>query len=249
MNVAAEFLDAPGPAGPLRCLVARPAAGAVALPVIVAWSDIFQCTPSHERLVQRLAGEGFVVVSPEHYGRYEPAGTVFDFERDRQRALDAAARMAVAELDADRRAVLDFAKGLPGVKRGAVGAWGFCYGGHLAFRAAFEPEVTATVCCYGTGIHDGKLGTCDGVSSRAGSLERVKELHGELLLVWGRRDPHIPEAGREQIHAALAAAGVRHEVRSFDAEHAFMRDVGPRFDPAATDAAMAAIVAFFRRTL
>ncbi len=249
MIVTTQFVDAPGPAGPIRCLVARPHVEGRTFPAVVVWSDVFQCTPPHERLVRRLAGHGFVVVSPEHYGRHEPLGTVFDFEQGRERALQAADAMTVAELDADRRAVLDFVPRIPGVVPGAIGAWGFCYGGHLAFRAAFEPEVKATVCCYGTGLHNGKLGTCDGVRTHAGSLERAGEIHGELLLVWGRNDPHIPAEGRTKIHAALDSAGVRSEARLFGADHAFMRDVGPRYDPAAADEAFAATVACFRRAL
>ena len=35
----------------------------------------------------------------------------------------------------------------------------------------------------------------------------------------------------------------------YDAEHAFGRDIGPRWNPQATDEAMARTVAFFRRTL
>ena len=35
----------------------------------------------------------------------------------------------------------------------------FCFGGHLAFRAALQPDVKATTCFYGTGIHNGKLGS------------------------------------------------------------------------------------------
>ena len=46
-----------------------------------------------------------------------------------------------------------------------LSAAGFCIGGHLAFRAAFDPRVAATVCFYPTGLHDGALGADD-----AGSL-------------------------------------------------------------------------------
>lgn len=28
-------------------------------------------------------------------------------------------------------------------------------------------------------------------------------IEGELLLIWGRQDPHIPRAGRRLIHEAL----------------------------------------------
>jgi carboxymethylenebutenolidase len=124
-----------------------------------------------------------------------------------------------------------------------VFACGFCFGGHVAFRAALDPAVRGTACCYATTVHSEALGA----SPRVDTLARANEIRGALLLVWGRDDPHIPAAGRAKIHAALDAAGVRWEARLFDAEHAFMRDVGPRFDAQATDEAFAAIVHLFRR--
>jgi carboxymethylenebutenolidase len=242
MIVVTETIEPNG----VRCVVVKPGAPG-RYPGIVAYSDIFQLTPSHLRLVHRLAGHGFVVVAPELYGRIEKPGTVLDFEADRQRALDLADRMLVEHLDADRRAVLDALRARPDV--GEIGALGWCYGGHLAFRAAFEPEVKAAACCYATGVHSGKLGAADGKATSAGSLERCHEMRGELLLVWGRNDPHIPAEGRSRIHRALDEAGVRFEARHYDAEHAFMRDVGPRHDPEATDRAFTAIVELFRRVL
>jgi carboxymethylenebutenolidase len=101
--------------------------------------------------------------------------------------------------------------------------------------------VRATACFYGTGIHDGKLGR----DADAGSLARAGEIGGDLLMVWGTGDPHIPEQGREKIRAALADAGVRFRFLEYDAEHAFMRDEGPRYDPVATDLAFAEMVAYF----
>lgn len=238
-----ETLTIPSP-HPIRALVVRPRDAAGPLPVVVAYSDIFQLTPPHERLARRLAGYGFVVVAPELYGRIEPAGTVLDFERDRQRALDDAARMELPWLDEDRRAALDFARSLPGVDPERLLVCGFCFGGHMAFRAALEPDVKATACFYATGVHSGDLGACRGA---ADTLARVGQIRGSLLLVWGSNDPHIPEAGRKVIHDALGAAGVRHEVRLFPAEHAFLRDEGPRHDPEASDMAFAAMIEHFRR--
>ena len=66
-------------------------------------------------------------------------------------------------------------------------------------------------------------------------------IDGEL----GSRDPHVPKEGRQRIHAALAAAGTSFQIRTFDAEHAFMRDEGPRWDPAAADGAFAELLAIF----
>jgi carboxymethylenebutenolidase len=48
------------------------------------------------------------------------------------------------------------------------------------------------------------------------------------------------------IKRGLEAAGVRFRWSLYDAEHAFGRDVGPRYDPVATDAAFAETVALLR---
>jgi carboxymethylenebutenolidase len=108
-------------------------------------------------------------------------------------------------------------------------------------RAALQPDVRATTCYYPTGVHTGKLGQDDD----AGTLQRLAEIQGRLMLVWGEHDPHIPLAGREVVEGGLARSGVAFERRIYPAEHAFMRDEGPRFDPQATDAAFAETVAFF----
>ena len=120
---------------------------------------------------------------------------------------------------------------------------GFCIGGHLAFRAAFNPDVRAAVCYYGTGIHDGKLGQ----DADAGSLARAKEIRGELLMIFGTNDPHVPAPGRETIDRALRDSGVRYNTLLYAAEHAFTRDEGPRFDPEATDLAFAETIRLFRK--
>lgn len=239
MNVTTELLELPR----LRLRVFAPV-GAGKFPGVLAYSDIFQHTGAHVRLCTRLAAHGFVVVTPELYGRFEAAGTVFDFEADRQRALDAAAKLQLAWLDEDLAAALAAVKAHPRVEAGRVHAVGWCIGGHLAFRAACSPEVRSMVCFYATGLHTDSVGAAVGA---APSLARAGEVRGELLMVWGSRDPHIPREGRQKIHAALANAGTAFQSLTFDAEHAFMRDEGPRWEPAAADEAFAAAVRLLRR--
>jgi len=55
-----------------------------------------------------------------------------------------------------------------------------------------NPEVLAATCFYATDIHKRGLGKgmCDN------SLDRIKELKGEMLMIWGRQDPHVPREGR-----------------------------------------------------
>jgi carboxymethylenebutenolidase len=137
---------------------------------------------------------------------------------------------------------LDYLSRHPRVAHGKLGAMGFCIGGHLAFRAALEPDVRATVCYYGTGIHDGKLG----LDHDAGSLARAAEIRGKLLMVWGSQDPHVPADGRALIDQKLRQAGVDYAVKLYPCEHAFMRDEGPRHDPEATDQAFGDMIGLLR---
>jgi carboxymethylenebutenolidase len=228
---------------PMRVFIAAPRA-ADKYPGVLCYSDIFQLTGPTLRACARLAGYGFVVAAPEIYHRIEPQGSVIPFDdAGRTRGLEDAAKTSAADFDADCRAVLDYLAGHRAVARGKIGAAGFCIGGHLAFRAALQPDVKATACFYATGIHNGRLGKDDD----ARSLERAGEIGGELLLVWGALDPHIPQDGRARIDEALRAAGVNFSQRLYQAEHAFMRDEGPRYDPEATDEAFGEMVAFFRR--
>lgn len=237
-------ITVPGSDKPMRVMVTAPKAEGP-YPGILMYSDIFQITGPQLRVSQRLAGYGFVVATPEIYHRRLPAKTAIPFTDDGRTLGQAnAAETTVAEFDADARATLDWLKANKHVN-GKLGVMGFCIGGHLAFRAALNADVTATACFYPTGVHDGKLGK----DADAGSLARAKEIKGEMLLVFGTRDPHVPEQGRAKIAAGLGAAGTRFKTRLFDAEHAFMRDEGPRYDAEATDEAWAAAITFFRAAL
>jgi carboxymethylenebutenolidase len=237
--VSREYVDVPVGERRMRTFVAAPLSDDGPHPGVVFYTDIFQLTESSLRWAVRLAGHGFVVAAPEIYHRLEPAGTVLGFDDEgKQRGQADAEATTVADFDEDIAAALDHLE----TRVSALGAAGHCTGGHLAFRAAFDPRVRATACWYPTGLHDGALGA----DPDARSLERANEIQGELLVIWGSRDPHTPQPGREKVRAALDAAGTRFAWSEYDAEHAFGRDVGDRFDPEATDAAFAETVALLR---
>ena len=60
-----------------------------------------------------------------------------------------------------------------------------CLGGHLAFRAAFDLRVMASVCFFGTDIHSETLGK----GTKSDSLKRASEIKGELLMIFGKKVP------------------------------------------------------------
>lgn len=196
-------------------------------PGIVLFSEIFQRTGPIGRMASLLAGHGYVVAVPEIFHELEPAGTVLGYD---QAGADAGNRHKIgkstAQYDEDARVTLDYLAALPACD-GKLLTMGVCIGGHLAFRCAFDARVRAAACFYATDLHQGSLGL-----GGDDSLSRAGEIAGELLMVWGRQDPHVPDAGRAKIQARLLEAQRRFTWHEFNAAHAFLRDEGPRYDPA-----------------
>lgn len=239
-----EHADLVTPNGPMRTHLFRPAAPG-RYPGIVLYSEIFQVTGPIRRTAALIAGHGFVVAVPEIYHEFEAAGTVLAYDQagaDRGNMLKTTKELA--SYDNDARAVLAFLASHEACT-GRLGAMGICIGGHLAFRAAMNPEVLATACFYATDIH--KRGLAKGMNDN--SLDRIGEIKGELLMIWGRQDPHVPLEGRLKIHAALNAAGINFTWHEFNGAHAFMRDEGVRYDPELALQCYALTIGFFRRKL
>ena len=128
---------------------------------------------------------------------------------------------------------------------GALGLVGICLGGHLAFRAAMNPEVLASACFYATDIHSGTLGK----GKKDDSLARAGEIKGELLHIWGRQDPHVPLEGRNRIKARLEEANVNFQWLELNGAHAFMRDEGYRYDPTLAHLCFGWVFELFHRRL
>jgi carboxymethylenebutenolidase len=240
-----EIEDVPVPGlGNMRIHLFRPAIEG-RFPGILFFSEIYQVTSPIRRLAALLAGQGYVVGVPEVYHEYEPAGTVLAYDQpgtDRGNALKFA--KPVAAYDADAKAALAFL-GSHSACTGKLATMGVCLGGHLAYRAALNPEVLAAACFYATDIHSGTLG--EGKSDN--SLARMDELKAETMFVWGRQDPHVPFEGRETIRTRLEEVGAKYEWHEVNAQHAFLRDEGPRYDPALFLQAVGWMLALFARTL
>jgi carboxymethylenebutenolidase len=221
-----EHVDLTTPTAPMRTHIVRPAAQGK-YPGIVLFSEIFQVTGPIRRTAVQLAGHGYVVAVPEIYHEYEPLGTVLAYDQagsDRGNVLKTTKPLQA--YDDDARAVLAHLASREDCN-GRLGTMGICIGGHLAFRCAMNPEVLGTVCFYATDIHKGGLGL--GMSDN--SYERAGEIKGELLMVWGRQDPHIPTEGRMKVLNRLNEVGTRLNWHEVNGAHAFLRDEGVRYDP------------------
>ncbi len=226
MILTEEHVELSTATGPMRTHIVRPAAPG-RYPGVVFFSEIFQITGPIRRTAAMVAGHGYVVAMPEIYHEFEPAGTVLAYDQagsDRGNALKTT--KPLASYDSDARAALDHLASRSDCT-GRLGAMGVCLGGHLAFRAAMNADVLATACFYATDIHKGSLG--EGMHDD--SLERAKDIHGELMMVWGRHDPHVALEGRMKILARLNELDTRLSWHEVNGAHAFLRDEGLRYDP------------------
>jgi len=239
-----ETVDLHPVAGPMRTAIFRPRE-AGRYPGVLLYSEIFQITGPIRRTAAWLAGNGFVVAVPEIYHELEPAGTVLHYdEAGAKRGNDHKIAKELSSYDSDARCVLDYLKPHPQCT-GVLGTLGICIGGHLACRAALNPDVRAAACFYPTDIHSRGLGR----GKQADTIDRMSEIKGEMLLMWGRHDPHIPREGRALVYNVLTDAEVNFQWHEFNAEHAFIRDEGPRYDPAAAGICHGLVLELFKRRL
>lgn len=240
-----EHADLDTPFGTMRTYLLRPAAPG-RYPGIVLFSEIFQVTGPIRRTAAFLAGHGYLVAVPEVFHELEEEpGVVLAYDSagaDRGNAHKVAKELP--SYDADARAALDFLAAHEGCT-GNLGVIGICIGGHLAFRAAMNDDVRAAACFYATDIHKRSLGK--GMSDD--TLDRLGEIGGELLMIWGRQDPHIPREGRRLIQDALDDADLDFTWLEVNAQHAFLRDEGHRYDPALARRCLGMAIELFDRRL
>jgi len=236
--------DIQTPTGPMRTYFLRPATEGK-WPGVVLFSEIFQVTGPIRRTAAFIAGHGYLVAVPEVYHELEKPGTVLAY--DQAGADTGNAHKYGKDLsayDSDARATLDHLKSRTDCN-GRLGVVGICLGGHLAFRAAMNPDVLATACFYATDIHSGTLGK----GKKDDSLARAGEIKGELLHFWGRQDPHVPLDGRNKIKARLEESGVLFQWIELNGAHAFMRDEGYRYDPSLSYLCYGFVFDLFHRKL
>jgi len=112
---------------------------------------------------------------------------------------------------------------------------------------------------FATDIHSRTLGphsapdtSAAGPEGSPHTLDRLAAARGELALLFGIADTHVPDAGRDLIRAKLRAAGARFSWHEFaGAQHAFIRDElsKGRYDPAVTKVCFEVLLELFGRVL
>ena len=228
-RVKTEFVEFASPAGygKVRAYVARPAAAAGPLPVVLVVHENRGLNPHIEDITRRLALDNFIAVAPD--ALFSLGG----YPGDEDAARAQFAKLDQAKVREDFLAAAQWARAVPG-GNGKLGSVGFCFGGGMVnFLATRVPELLAGVPFYGA----------------AAAPDQAAKIKAELFVVFADNDERI-NAAWPDYEKALKAAGVKHEAAKYPGtQHGFNNDTTPRFDAAAAQQAWARTLALFNRTL
>lgn len=199
------------------------------------------------RFARQIASQGYICAAPSTYHEFhDPTPLAYDGP-----GTDAGNAWKITKkldaYDEDARLSVDTLLSLSTCS-GRIGATGMCLGGHLAYRCALDKRVNAAVCYFATDIHAHSLG--EGKSDD--SLERAGDIKGELVMIFGKKDNHVPPEGRDLIRKTLHDAGVDFSFYEIaGAQHAFIRDElsKGRYDAAVSGICFEMLRELFRRTL
>jgi len=230
MKVRTGYTDLKTPTGPMRTYLFEPVLEnrpERKFPGLILYSEIFQHTDPIQRLAIQFSSQGHIVMVPEVYHSNLPPGTVLPYDDEgKSRGNTLKYETPLTTFDQDASVLID-ALGKHSQCTGHLGTVGVCLGGHLAFRCSFNPQILAAACFFSTDLHSSTLGR----GKNDDSIQRVGEIDAELLMIWGRQDPHIPFEGRIKIQNALHTSKRFFTWHEFNCAHAFMRDEGNRYDP------------------
>ena len=201
-------------------------AGVVILP------DVRGLYRFYEELALRLAERGHTAIAIDHFGRTAGVGKRGeDFEY-----MEHVRQTTPAGIQADVGAAAEWLRGA-GCR--SIFTLGFCFGGHHSWLAAAGGhDLAGAIGFYGVpGERDG----------HPGPIQRAGEMEAPILALQAGDDGHITAAANAEFQRALEAAGVEHELVTYEgAPHSFFDRKQENFAEASEDA-WNRVLAFFDR--
>jgi carboxymethylenebutenolidase len=211
------------------------------VPAIVVIQEIFGVNAHIRAVTERCAQEGYVAIAPAIYQRTAPGFEVGYSPEDVVTGRTYKNLTTADELLSDMRATIAYLQALPSVDADAIGAIGFCFGGHVVYLGATLPQIKATASFYGAGIATMTPG------GGAPTLTRTSQISGTIYLFFGTEDALIPNEQVEQIEAELQTHQIAHQIFRYPAGHGFFCDQRSDYNAAAAADAWSQVKALFAR--
>jgi len=186
-------------------------------------------TPHFFDLVRRFANEGYSALCVDLLSAQGGTASL----EDPAAAPTTLANTPPDQLVADLRAGIDeLERRVPDAKVGVVG---FCFGGGMTWNLlqAGEQRLAAAVPFYGP----------------APENPDFSQAKAAVLAIYGEQDERV-NASRDRAEAALKAAGLTYQIRTFPgAGHAFFNDTGPRYNAEAAQQAYQEVLDWYGQHL
>ena len=209
--------------------LAWPASASGKLPAVLVVHENRGLVPHIKDVVRRVALEGFLAFGPDFLSPL--GGTPEDEDKGRDMIGKLEAPKVTEQAVAAVRWLKKHEK-----STGKVGAVGFCWGGGVVNRTAVAAgqDLDAAVPYYGA----------------QPPAADVPKIQAEMLLHYAQNDERI-NAGVDAYKDALTAAGIKHEVHTYEGtQHAFNNDTAEaRYNKPAADLAWSRTIAMLKRAL
>ncbi|BAZ39137.1 dienelactone hydrolase [Calothrix sp. NIES-4101] len=247
MEITTSYVKIPNHDLEIDAYLAQPVS-TEGLGAVIVFQEIFGINSNIREITELIAQQGYIAIAPAMYQRIAP-GFTRDFSPEDagyspeayKLGLEYYQQVKYSEIISDIQAAIAYLKTLPNINDKAIGAIGFCFGGHVAYIAATLPDIKATASFYGGGI------TAPSYGEEIPTINRTAEIQGTIYTFFGTRDALISTAENEKIEAELQKHHINHRVFRYDAGHGFFAmffkdkypflEQNPSYNPeAATDA-------------
>lgn len=210
-------------------------------PAVMVFMEAFGLNPFIRAVCERLASIGYIALAPDFYH-----GKTYDYD-NMDGAIGHLKTLDDATIMQETGKAVAFLSSQKDFDVGCLGVMGFCMGGRLAFlaHAGLGEQSKAAVCFYGAGIapeHD--------PAGRPPLLDRIKDMRGPLLLLYGADDTSIKADEHGRIAQSLSEASKHYILSVFkNAGHGFFSDRRKSYTPRAADEAWSMTLEFLKRYL
>ena len=221
--------------------------GAGPWPGVVMFPDAGGARDTFAEMAQRLADYGYAVLLPDVYyraGAWAPfdLATAFTDPAERERVFALMGSLTPDRVAGDATVLFDYLESSPSVSGTRFGVCGYCMGGRMTMIVAGRvPSRVATAASF----HGGGLVT-DGNDSPHLLADRIT---ATVYLGAAENDASFTAANSRTLEAALAAAGVEHQLTWYAAPHGFAVPDNPSYDAEAARRHWDALTAVFATTL
>ena len=242
VEINTQHVKVPNNGLEIDAYLAQPASTGTYGAVIVI-QEIFGVNSHIRDVAERIAKQGYVAIAPAMFQRAKPGFDVGYSQEDMQLGFQYMQQTKAPEIMSDIQATIAYLKTLPNVKAEAIGAIGFCFGGHVAYLAATLPDIKAAASFYGGGI------ATSGLGADTPTINRTSEIKGTIYAFFGTQDSFIPQEQNQQIEAELKKHHINHRVFRYNADHGFFCDQRASYNPEAAADAWQHLLELFQNTL